>query len=296
MYRIRLHGRGGQGIKTAGQVLGSAFFAEGYEVQDAPRYGAERRGAPIFSYVRASKTAINERGIIAQPDLIVLADPSLAQVPSAGVLQGADSGTVLLIASAEPGATWRERLAFAGTVLTAHPDDPRERPTASLVGASARLVGAIGAQSLEAALRKELAAFGEAAVERNVADALAVYAAFAPHAGCVREGRELTVRETAPPDWVELPLDEAYIAAPDLHRPASSELARTGVWRTERPVIDYDLCHRCSWICSTLCPDGAIMVEADRTPRIDYDHCKGCLVCVTVCPPHAVSVVPEAAP
>ena len=47
MYRIRLHGRGGQGTKTASRILGSALFAEGYEVQDAPRYGAERRGAAI---------------------------------------------------------------------------------------------------------------------------------------------------------------------------------------------------------------------------------------------------------
>ncbi len=43
MYRIRFHGRGGQGMKTASQILGTAFFLEGYEVQDAPRYGAERR-------------------------------------------------------------------------------------------------------------------------------------------------------------------------------------------------------------------------------------------------------------
>ena len=55
MYRIRFHGRGGQGMKTASRILGSAFFAEGYEVQDAPRYGAERRGAPIFAYVRAAR-------------------------------------------------------------------------------------------------------------------------------------------------------------------------------------------------------------------------------------------------
>ena len=49
MYRIRFHGRGGQGVKTASQILSSALFLEGFEVQDAPRYGAERRGAPIFA-------------------------------------------------------------------------------------------------------------------------------------------------------------------------------------------------------------------------------------------------------
>ena len=81
MYRIRFHGRGGQGMKTASRILGSAFFAEGFEVQDAPRYGAERRGAPIFAYVRAARYPIHERGIITRPDLAtlmigVLDDPS----------------------------------------------------------------------------------------------------------------------------------------------------------------------------------------------------------------------------
>ena len=31
IYRIRFHGRGGQGMKTASRILGSAFFAEGLE-------------------------------------------------------------------------------------------------------------------------------------------------------------------------------------------------------------------------------------------------------------------------
>ncbi len=70
MYRIRFHGRGGQGIKTASRILGSAFFHEGFEVQDAPRYGAERRGAPMTAYVRASRTPVRERSNIRAPDLI----------------------------------------------------------------------------------------------------------------------------------------------------------------------------------------------------------------------------------
>jgi pyruvate ferredoxin oxidoreductase gamma subunit len=60
-----------------------------------------------------------------------------------------------------------------------------------------------------------------------------------------------------------------------------------------RPVIDYARCHRCTWICSTFCPDGAIGVNAEGFPAIDYDHCKGCLVCVAVCPHHAIAGIPE---
>ncbi|MBU0499563.1 MAG: 2-oxoacid:acceptor oxidoreductase family protein [Gammaproteobacteria bacterium] len=57
MYRIRFHGRGGQGMKTAGRILGTAFFLEGYEVQDAPRYGAERRGLSDTASMRGSRDA-----------------------------------------------------------------------------------------------------------------------------------------------------------------------------------------------------------------------------------------------
>ena len=88
MFRIRFHGRGGQGMKTASRILGSALFAGGFEVQDAPRYGAERRGAPIFAYVRADRAPINERGIIRQPDLVVVADDTLVPVPAAVWLFG----------------------------------------------------------------------------------------------------------------------------------------------------------------------------------------------------------------
>ncbi|MCP4008376.1 MAG: hypothetical protein GY726_02555 [Proteobacteria bacterium] len=60
-----------------------------------------------------------------------------------------------------------------------------------------------------------------------------------------------------------------------------------------RPVINYEKCSGCWWICSTYCPDGAINVRADGNPDIDYDHCKGCLVCVAQCPPHAIESIPE---
>jgi pyruvate ferredoxin oxidoreductase gamma subunit len=46
-------------------------------------------------------------------------------------------------------------------------------------------------------------------------------------------------------------------------------------------------------VCSTFCPDGAIRVTDEQRPDIDYDHCKGCMVCVAVCPPHAIEAVPE---
>ncbi len=59
-----------------------------------------------------------------------------------------------------------------------------------------------------------------------------------------------------------------------------------------RPIIVYEHCNKCWWVCSTFCPDSAIEVK-NKTPIIDYDHCKGCMVCVGICPPQAIEVIPE---
>jgi pyruvate ferredoxin oxidoreductase gamma subunit len=299
MFRIRFHGRGGQGIKTASQILGTAFFLEGFEVQDAPRYGAERRGAPIFAYVRAARAPIQERGAIARPDLVVVADETLIPIPSAGVLRGLSRHTVLLVNSGEPEGVWKDRLKLDGPVLALPAGtDAKERADmpyigAMCAGAAARLLGVIGRERLIEALQSELGRYGSATVEKNVAQALAAFEATSARAGCVSEGVEMAATGYLPPDWIGVPYDEARIAAPDIHGAATSELAKTGLWRTVRPVIDYGRCRRCAWVCSTLCPDGAIRVEADHTPRIDYDHCKGCMVCIAVCPPHAIAAVSE---
>jgi pyruvate ferredoxin oxidoreductase gamma subunit len=92
---------------------------------------------------------------------------------------------------------------------------------------------------------------------------------------------------------VDLSFDQADLSAPAIHGGLTSEAQKTGLWRTMRPVVDYERCNRCWWVCSTFCPDGAIRIDAERYPQIDYDHCKGCLICVAQCPPHAITAVAE---
>jgi pyruvate ferredoxin oxidoreductase gamma subunit len=299
MYRLRFHGRGGQGMKTASRILGSAFFLAGFEVQDAPRYGAERRGAPIFAYVRADRRRINERGVIRRPDLVVVADETLVLIPAAGVLEGISARTVLLISTTEKAEVWRERLRLAGPVLTltraAALTDPLELRYlgAACAGAAARLVGVIPRDSLAQAIRAELAHLGARVLARDLEVALEAYDLLAEHAGCVQEAPADPADPYEQPRWIDLPFDEAGLSAPDIFAPASSERVPTGLWRTVRPVIDYAHCHRCAWICSTLCPDSAMGIDEAGYPQIDYEHCKGCLICMASCPSHAIRAVPE---
>ena len=290
-------------MKTASRVLGSAFFISGYEVQDAPRYGAERRGAPIFAYVRADTSAVNERGIISQPDLVLVADDTLVGMPAAGVLQGIDQHTVLLINSHDTAETWQQRLNTEATViiLPAREDtsentiDRAELPFlgSRCAAAAAALCGVISREIFVNAIRQELEHLGKNIVEQNLETSLLAFDAMQEYTGIVKQSGLPSATDYIKPDWIDLPFENAEISAPAIHSGITSVRVRTGLWRTMRPVINYDKCSGCWWVCSTYCPDSAIDVSSDNLPQIDYDHCKGCLICVAQCPPQAIESIPE---
>lgn len=63
----------------------------------------------------------------------------------------------------------------------------------------------------------------------------------------------------------------------------------TGDWRSQRPIYDPEKCIQCL-MCWIYCPDSSIKVEDGKMVGIDYDHCKGCGVCASVCPPKASAI------
>jgi len=235
---------------------------------------------------------------VRRPDLVAVTDDRLLAVAAAGVLQDLDAHTWLLLLSDEEAPVWERRLA-RGRILTLSAGEPGRADVAALgarcAGAAARLVGCIGRATLEHALGLELAKVAPEGLAASRRAALGAFDEAAPHAGCVEEGPDVPPDTGARPAWVDLPLERAALSAPDVTAARTSTAVQTGLWRTQRPVIDDALCHRCAWICSTFCPDGAISIAADGRPAIDYDHCKGCLVCAAVCPPHAIRVEPERA-
>ncbi len=298
MFRIRFHGRGGQGIKTASRILGTAFFLEGLEVQDAPRYGAERRGAPIFAYVRAAREPILERGIIKNPDLVVVTDLSLLLMPSAGVLDGISQNTVILTSRGKLPGKLINPSGLKCTVLTLPPESVKggaDNPfytSAECAGAAARISGIISRKSLEKAVCEEIGRLGEKAVENNLEKVLYAYDRMEAHAGCMAEIRS-SQEENSAPAWIEIPYDHQDISSPAIFSPATSLNSQTGLWRLHRPVIDHDICNNCM-LCAIFCPDNVIEKDDADNPRINYQYCKGCLICMTQCKVGAISSVYEA--
>jgi pyruvate ferredoxin oxidoreductase gamma subunit len=80
MWEIRIHGRGGQGAVTTGQILAIAAFHDGKECQTFPMFGVERTGAPVQAFARISNEKIHTRSQVYNPDVVVVLEVSLLDV------------------------------------------------------------------------------------------------------------------------------------------------------------------------------------------------------------------------
>lgn len=97
MMQIRIHGRGGQGVVTAAELLATAAFLDGLYAQAFPSFGVERSGAPIQSFVRLDKKPIITREQIYNPDILIIQDASL--LTEKEILTGITPKTQLIVNS-----------------------------------------------------------------------------------------------------------------------------------------------------------------------------------------------------
>jgi 2-oxoisovalerate ferredoxin oxidoreductase gamma subunit len=100
MKEIRWHGRGGQGAVIGARVLATAFVKEGKSAMAVPKFGAERRGAPVVAFTGFNDQPIREKTQLYHPDCLIVIDPLLMR--SVDVFQGIKEGGILVIDKAEP--------------------------------------------------------------------------------------------------------------------------------------------------------------------------------------------------
>lgn len=106
MMEVRFHGRGGMGVKSSAAMLGLTAFLSGYQTQDFALYGAERRGAPLASFVRYDKKPIREKGYILEPDAIIILDETL-DLESA--TKGLKKGGFVIINTTKPADHFKKK-------------------------------------------------------------------------------------------------------------------------------------------------------------------------------------------
>jgi pyruvate ferredoxin oxidoreductase gamma subunit len=163
MFQVRIHGRGGQGVVTAAEMLAIAAFIEGRHAQAFPSFGSERTGAPVVAFCRIDDRQIRVREPIAEPDALIIQDPTLLH--QVDVFSGLSRDGYILINSSRSfdelglGELFerfrRERLLTVPATDLAREHLGRPIPNAVLVGGFAALSGLISLDSVAAAIREK---------------------------------------------------------------------------------------------------------------------------------------------
>jgi pyruvate ferredoxin oxidoreductase gamma subunit len=191
MLEVRIHGRGGQGVVTAAEMLSLAAFDEGRYAQAFPSFGSERMGAPVVSFCRIDDHEIRVREPVMEPDALIVQDPTLLH--QVDVFRGCRPEGYILINTAKSfddlglgdfvKGFRRERLLTVPAADLAREHTGRPVANAALLGGFAALSGLISLDAVARAIRERFAGpVGEANV----------VAARAAHAWVKDELRELT--------------------------------------------------------------------------------------------------------
>ena len=183
MFNVRFHGRGGQGVVTAAEMLSVAAFDSGLHAQAFPTFGSERTGAPVTSYCRVDKAPIRFHEPIELPQAVVVQDPTLLlAVP---VLRGSGPTTYVLLNTSRPLSLAQyedgDRLSPDRVVTLAATDLAREvlgrpLPNTALLGALAALTGVVSLEAVLDAIRQR---FPQAIADANVEVAVRAHATVA---------------------------------------------------------------------------------------------------------------------
>jgi pyruvate ferredoxin oxidoreductase gamma subunit len=180
MLQTRLHGRGGQGVVTAAELLAIAAFEQGRFAQAFPSFGSERTGAPVVAFCRIDDKEIRLREPVLAPDVLIVQDPTLLH--QVDVFQGLKPDGYVLINSRrsldELGVGEiarrfrRERLVTVPATEIALRHLGRPLPNAVLLGGFAALAGLVTLQAVQHAIRD---VFSGKVAEANAAAAAEAY-------------------------------------------------------------------------------------------------------------------------
>jgi pyruvate ferredoxin oxidoreductase gamma subunit len=180
MFQVRIHGRGGQGVVTAAEMLSIAAFEEGRHAQAFPSFGSERTGAPVVAFCRIADKEIRLREPIMAPDAIIIQDPTLLH--QVDVFAGLKKDGYILINTTKTFEQlglgdfvrdWHhERLCTVAATDLSLKHVGRPVPNVPLLGGFAAVSGIIKLESVAMAIRDK---FSGKVAEGNIAAATEAY-------------------------------------------------------------------------------------------------------------------------
>ncbi len=180
MFQVRIHGRGGQGVVSAAEMLAVAAFVEGRHAQAFPSFGSERTGAPVVAFCRIDSREIRVREPVAHPDALIIQDATLLH--QVDLFSGVRSDAYVLINSTRTfdalgvgtfaTTMQRRRIATVPATDIALRHVGRPVPNVPLLGGFAAISGLLHLESVCTAIREK---FPQAVAAANVAAATEAY-------------------------------------------------------------------------------------------------------------------------
>lgn len=160
MIEMRFHGRGGQGTVKGCQTMVNALVNDGKFAQFIPAFGVERKGSPVYGYLRLDDKEIRYNCQVYNPDVVVVSDSSLME--SIDVFQGVRYNAKVIINSSrdpdEIGAPKHIAAATVNATNIALNTIGADIPNTVMLGAIARILEEVNAETLR---RHVLAIFGK---------------------------------------------------------------------------------------------------------------------------------------
>jgi pyruvate ferredoxin oxidoreductase gamma subunit len=159
VFEVRIHGRGGQGGKTAAQFIAESGMDEGKFVQAFPEYGPERSGAPVTAYARISDGKIRLYQPVQNPDIVLVIDPTL--IGPIDVTAGMGEKGVLIVNTPKSADEIRKMTDFDGKIYTVDATKISidatgvNKPNVPILGAMIKATGIIKLESVEGKIRQK---------------------------------------------------------------------------------------------------------------------------------------------
>lgn len=166
---IRLHGRGGQGVVAAGELIAIAASYEGKFCRAFPMYGSARRGAPVTAFAQIGPESEATRSMIYHPKYLVIFDPLMTE--TMGVTSGLKEGGIILYNTSKPPEEAFDlfevrlsKICVVDATAIAEKALGRPIPNTAMLGALSRATRLLKIESISKAIEKR---FREDLAEQN---------------------------------------------------------------------------------------------------------------------------------
>lgn len=171
MIQIRIHGRGGQGVVTAAELIAIAAFFDDKQSQAFPSFGVERTGAPIEAYARIDNKPIRTREQVQHPNVLIIQDPTLLE--TVDVTKGCDLTTKIIINSSKDKSKLKIKLPEKNIFVIdatkiALEELGRNIVNTVILGAFAKTTGYVTLSSLKQAINQKFSGKGQELTNKNI--------------------------------------------------------------------------------------------------------------------------------